>query len=50
MIDQGRNKAGVLYVRISPSLKKTLKEFCKRKGVSMTDYVEALVSKSIKRN
>ncbi len=34
----------------SKPLHKALKEFCRKRGVSVTDFVESLVSKSIGRN
>jgi hypothetical protein len=32
------------------TLHQTLKEFCKKKNLSMTDFVESLVSKALNKN
>lgn len=37
-------------IYLTSELKKALKRFCALKGISMTDFVEGLVSKAIKRN
>ena len=45
-----KQKKVSIHLRLTPTLKAELKKFCIKKGVTMTDYIEALLSKSLKRN
>ena len=51
MGEQHRNKDRVrLYIRVSKTIKKEALDLCKKRGISLTDLVESLLSKSLNRN
>lgn len=45
-----RAKRTQLNIKISETLKASLQKFCDKKNISKTDFVESLISASLKKN
>lgn len=43
-------KTARVQARITESLKARLKQHCAKRNISITDFIESLLSKSLKRN